>query len=266
MGQLKLLISEILFLTKKSKPGNKVLYVGAAEGYHIAMLADMFPTLTFDLWDPSPFHVDKRPTIKIFNKFFTDGDAQSYKSQGNNILFISDIRNLDIGSAKRHYTQEKYNAIINEDQIRQFKWVQDINPICAFLKFKTLYGPGKTEYFNGKVYLQAYSPLSIETRLMTCDYKDIIKYDNTEFDSKLAYFNCFIRGETAGLTRWKKIMDKYKIRNMWDNNYAFYVISLYLDKMKGIKDDDEKTAQTFNNIIEFLRKKYHDKYNYIYTQ
>ena len=52
LGQLKLLISEIMFLTKKAKDGDRVLYVGAAEGYHTAKLADMFPTLTFDLWDP----------------------------------------------------------------------------------------------------------------------------------------------------------------------------------------------------------------------
>lgn len=49
LGQLKLLITEIMFLVKVSKHGDKVVYVGAAEGYHSGYLADMFPDLHFDL-------------------------------------------------------------------------------------------------------------------------------------------------------------------------------------------------------------------------
>ena len=57
LGQLKLLISEIMFLTRKAQPGNKILYIGVAEGYHISYLADMSPDLNFDLWDKTKFRV-----------------------------------------------------------------------------------------------------------------------------------------------------------------------------------------------------------------
>src|SRR3989337_580684 len=100
LGQLKLLITELMFLSKKSEKGNKVVYVGAAEGYHTAKLADMFPQLTFELWDPGKFTVLKRDNIKIFNAFFTTKNAQDYAHEGNNILFISDIRNLEISAIK----------------------------------------------------------------------------------------------------------------------------------------------------------------------
>ena len=70
IGQLKLLFSEIIFLTKHSKNKNKVLYVGAAAGTHIAYLADMFPNLTFDLWDPGQFDIEPRKNIKIFNQIY----------------------------------------------------------------------------------------------------------------------------------------------------------------------------------------------------
>jgi hypothetical protein len=148
MGQLKLLISEIMFLSKKSHPGNKVLYVGAAEGYHTAYLANMFPHLTFDLWDPGRFHIEDRPNIKIFNRFFTHEDAKKYISQGYNTLFISDIRNLEIAESIKTDVK-RADDIIEEDNKKQLEWVHIINPICAFLKFRPPYRSGKTEYLGG---------------------------------------------------------------------------------------------------------------------
>src|SRR5271168_5215670 len=71
LGQLKLFFSELIFLTMHAKPGYTVLYVGAAEGYHTSKMADLFPDLKFDLWDPEPFHLEARPNITLHNDFFT---------------------------------------------------------------------------------------------------------------------------------------------------------------------------------------------------
>ena len=70
LGQLKLLMSEILFLTKLANDNNKVVYVGAAEGYHISYLADMFPKLSFELWDATPFKLEPRKNIKLITQIF----------------------------------------------------------------------------------------------------------------------------------------------------------------------------------------------------
>lgn len=264
LGQLKLLISEIMYLTKKAKPGNKVLYIGAAGGYHTAYLADMFPDLTFDLWDGGRFDIQDRPNIKIMNRFFTNNCAQNYSKDGKNILFISDIRNLAIADMIAQGISAS-DEIINEDNAKQLTWIQIINPICAFLKFRPPYSPGKTEYLKGNIYLQTYSPVSTETRLLVCRYDDYTIYDNTEFDEKLAYFNCIIRPDPNKdkLNRWATIMEKHKIKNSWDNNYAFYVLYAYLDKVKGIKSD-EKTLELFLDIIKFLKDKYGTKYDFIF--
>ena len=119
LGQLKLLLTEIMFLSKTWKHGKKVLYVGAAHGYHIYYLAKMFPMLTFDLWDPGKFDIEEHPNIKIFNKFFTNDIAKSYKAQGNNILFISDIRNLEIASNRNDI--KNLDKIIERDNRNQIE-------------------------------------------------------------------------------------------------------------------------------------------------
>ncbi|QKF93553.1 mRNA cap-specific nucleoside 2-O-methyltransferase [Fadolivirus algeromassiliense] len=268
LGQLKLLISEIMFLSKIAKKGNKVLYIGAAEGFHITKLSDMFPDLSFDLWDPRKFDLELRSNIKLFNKFFTDNDALQYIKEKDNLLLITDIRNIEIGKIDNTTQKgnDKIDKFIIDDNNRQLNWIKTINPIYSFIKFRLPYGKGKTKYFNGKIYLQCYSGLTTETRLMTNKYDSFEEYDHTEFDEKLAYFNCFIRSKND-FDKWKQVFDKYKIKNNWDNNCAFYILHLYLDKVKNyknIKDDD--VAILFNNIIAFFNKKYGTKYNYVYVK
>jgi hypothetical protein len=262
LGQLKLLISEILFLTKTYGKGKKVLYAGAAAGYHIYKLAELFPELTFDLWDPAKFDIPDHARITIYNKPFTNDVARGYTNQGGNILFISDIRSFDIGRNRKDLI--KIDRIVEDDNEKQKEWVRIINPVYAFLKFRPGYNPGKTEYLGGTIYLQAYSPLSAETRLYTNNYRDLVTYDNEEFDEKMAYFNCKIR-PNAKTVRWGDIMNKYLISDVWDNDYALHVLSYYLDKVRGSQSNDA-TAQLFQQIIDFFNIRYKDKYNVVYGQ
>lgn len=88
LGQLKLLMLEIYFLTKYAKDGHKVLYIGAASGEHINLLVKFFPKLKFDLWDARKFKIKESDRVKIYNNFFTTQDAEKYSKNGNNILFI----------------------------------------------------------------------------------------------------------------------------------------------------------------------------------
>ena len=266
LGQFKLLISEILFLTKYAKDGKKVVYVGAAEGYHNYQLAMLFPNLTFELWDPAKFDIKEHKNIKKFNKFFMESDAKKYQSEGNNILFMSDIRNLKMGEFRKVKDEKKrideMDQLILEDMERQKVWVQTIQPIAAYLKFRVPYETTGFNYLNGTLYLQPYSPASTETRLLTTNYSEMKFYDNKEFDEKLAYFNCCMR--VSEDNRWKEMMNKYHILNIWDNYYTLYILDYYLRTVKNIHDD-EAVIKLFNELIDFLKEKYGKKYNIIYT-
>jgi len=104
LGQRKLLINEIIFLTKYGHLAKLVVYVGAAPGIHIPIVAKLFPDHKFDLWDPEGFTIpanlttekNKKANIEIFKKPFTYDDALSYR--GKDTLLISDLRNLSHGS------------------------------------------------------------------------------------------------------------------------------------------------------------------------
>lgn len=264
LGQLKLLIAEIIFLSKYSKEGNKVVYVGAASGYHINVLVKLFPYLTFDLWDSRKFDIKPHLNVTIFNRYFTDEDALDYKKDSSNILFISDIRNLEI--RKSDINVEKVNDIVEIDDKMQLDWVQILKPKAASIKFTLPYNNNKTNFLPGKIYLQPYSPISTETRLFFSrqDPNKLITYDNQEFDEKMAYFNCNYRTKRDFL-RWKEIMDKYHVKNIWDNAISLYVLQYYLHKVKKMDPTDEDIMTYFNKIIKYLLQ-YSKKYNYVYSQ
>lgn len=270
-GQLKLLVSEIFFLTRTSKGGETVVYAGSAPGNHIFVLAEMFPTLKFELWDGRDHEVEPHPNIQTNKGLFTNELSETYSERvkaGENILFISDIRNLDIGRVKKikNY-QEKMDEdlrIVGTDMKMQMEWCQIINPEWAFLKFRLPYKDGNTEYLTGKVYLQSYSPISTETRLLTNDYHTTQLYDNEENDEVMSYFNCNIRFNPLTDHTWDKVMDNNDIKKAWDNYICFYTLMYYLEKKHGSTPKDQEVADLFEYIINYHRKRYGSKYDYLY--
>lgn len=263
-GQLKLLMSEIHFLSKYYKDGMTILYIGAAEGYHIKKLTELFPTAKFDLWDPGKFVIKNSKNIKIFNKFFLDKHTKLYKKNGKKILFISDIRNIP----REKTTYEKYkkmNEHIIEDMKNQLKWVQIIKPAAISLKFRLSY-KDKMEYIVGDIWLQSYSPGSTEMRLFAdskYNYTKYIEYDGVDIDEKLAYFNTVIRCEKC--SEWDKIMKKYKIKNNWDNCYALNIFAYYL-KTQNKTVNQINAIKLFINTIIFLKERYGKKYLNLFIQ
>ena len=273
MGQLKLLMSEVMFLSKVSKPGDLVVYVGAAPGYHTHKVAEMFPELEFELWDPRDYDILPRENIKTHTGFFTDDDAREYanraKNTGIEILFISDIRSADMGKVKREQDMGKKLeldvTVIGDDMKMQMEWCQIIQPRWAFLKFRLPYKKGKTEYLMGKRYMQTYSPISTEIRLLTNDYQTTKFYDNVKYDERMAWFNCKVRFEPLDDHRWDEMMDEHKIKKSWDNYIAMYVLAYYLEKRDGKEPSDDRVYELFADIISFHRKKYGKKYDHLYV-
>lgn len=159
-GQRKLLLAEVEFLTEVSKPGDLVLYAGAAPGTHINYLSEfLFPELRWVLVDPAPFEAVQTEKVTIINDYFTNEVADAYR--GKATLFISDVRSL---------TDETDSALI-ESQVRadmtvQQSWTERVGARWSLLKFRLPYSSGTTPYFSGTCHFQPWcGRTSTETRL-----------------------------------------------------------------------------------------------------
>ena len=215
-GQLKLLLSEIEFLTPYYGQEFSVIYAGAAPGLHILILARMFPTMKFVLVDPAPSifeKIDKKEldvdgghpentseTIKEYEKItkekievrkviMTPAIASEFSGRGDT-LFISDVRvGLPAGgkeSGRQH--QERIHA----DMLAQQEWVREMRPCASILKFRLPWQIGYTRYLKGDIIFPVYGrPLTHETRLIV-KRKDVfgnLSYDNKLYEKQMAYFN-----------------------------------------------------------------------------
>ena len=263
LGQLKLLMSEIWFLSNYTKftkaRSNTVVYVGAAEGFHISYLAQMFPELQFELWDPRPYKLVLKKNINCNTGFFTDTIAKQYSG----VLFISDIRTQEISKVMEN--MEEYNKIIVADMMAQYSWIKIIKPAASFLKFKAPYGPGKFTYFKGELYLQPYSPKSTELRLLVTNNSKVCDYDQEEIDEKLAFFNGNLRALVPEKTaeKWRHAMSQLNLKMNWDNLYGLEIVQSYLTS-KNRPDNVNNTVHMFAQIIRFLTSQYRHKYDIIY--
>ena len=123
MGQVKLLLSEIDFLTDFAiNRGTVIVYVGAADGMHIPTLDRMFMDLRLQwrLYDPSPFSQNvldwqkRNPDrVKVHTRVFTDEDTAAYASlDQEEVLFICDIRTLGAGRAQPGDEEVMLNQVL----------------------------------------------------------------------------------------------------------------------------------------------------------
>jgi hypothetical protein len=250
-GQRKLLLSEIEFLTKYGELSNTVLYVGAADGKHIAYLSSLFPKHKFFLYDPSPFDpcLKDVENIKLFSQLFTDEDIKSYES---GILFISDIRNMPENYVKKFSEEDEMNddieSNVKEDMDLQKRWVETLKPSAAMLKFRLPYTSGITEYFTGDIYFQAWAPpTSTETRIILDLQNGIPKmreYDNTEYESILYRFNRCTRIQPFDLYPHCH----QKIAKSYDLVAEYYILHQYLVNIK--KKDESLIELLIQNMSD----------------
>jgi hypothetical protein len=221
-GQFKLLLTEIQFLSRLKKEDLEdavVVYAGAADGRHMPILIDLFPEIkALHLWDPRPYFpgLDQVPKIKLFTGLFTEEIARSYSKQKT--LFISDIRTVPV-----------IDQII-EDQKMQMEWVLAMQPLWSMLKFRMPYPPGKYEYLDGEIRLQAFSPsFSAETRLISHRPYKLKKWDTAEYEERLSWWNRVARpkkygvkikgleGEDSGdVALASQILTSINIEKIWD--------------------------------------------------
>jgi len=210
LGQRKLLMTEVLFLSqynlqnieKKDKPPI-VIYPGAAPGLHIVYLAKLFPNIEFHLYDMSKYDINLREdnirpkNITLYQQLFLDEESQYWAKKGKegiDIYLVSDIRALT-GSEK---TLEQTENVIHIDNILQYKWIEEIRPVSAIIKWRVPFTFGESfryKYLSGEILLQPWGGIGTsETRLIVeCPPKNKpYKYKtikNTIFEEKMSAFN-----------------------------------------------------------------------------
>jgi hypothetical protein len=279
-GQLKLLMSEIQFLTRYYN-GEKalVVYAGAAPGQHFPLLSKYFPNIIFHLHDPAPFRIGSSKKIKIFNQYFTDEVAEGYRGK-KNIYFISDIRR-DPGGRDTE-------KMIIEDNEWQKTWLEIIGPKQALLKFHIPY-PGtikseKYKYLDGEVYAQCFAPRSsTETRLVPIKIEKSVsrressdrksrdsmvikentkykekKWSTIDYEQRASYFNRIIREKYKYFNPINQstasIMSKILL-NDFDSTLMTVICIDYLKKHSKKVINPRNTLSMLKEILNFLKKK-----------
>ncbi len=203
-GQLKLLVEELVFLTMtRESKAKRVVYAGAAPGLSMPYLSEMFPDLTFDLFDPAMFFIKSSERIQIFNRTFTDDDAKGYTE--TETIFLSDIRS---GESEKE---------IESDMNSQRRWVEIMKPKFSSLKFRLPFNNTTTKYLGGQLYIQAFAPVaSTELRLVFSDIAEKT-YNNAEVEERMAYHNQVVRQASVERTscglQLNKIFDKIPFLN-----------------------------------------------------
>ena len=181
-GQLKLFLTEFYALNKIIKEDlgeiKHIVYPGAAPGYHIFPLAELFSDFTYHLYDLQEFdkRLSKMENVVIYKKYFDETDIEKWKNE-EGVFFISDIRKLNYDPSVTGEEEKRINEkSVWEDMCLQWSWIKKINPLASLIKFRLPYAysfvleEGKTrKYLDGEVVKQPFSkPTSSENQTF-CD-------------------------------------------------------------------------------------------------
>lgn len=247
-GQLKLMLSEIEFLTyvistRKTELPIYMIYIGAAAGYHIRYMSEkMFPDVNFILYDKNNFAIGETKNIKIHSKYFTDQEAMEWsadKHPDKYIIFCSDIR-----------TEPTEIEIIKNMQ-DQARWFNIIGAEYGLFKFRLPFRAGTTEYFKGTIYFQPFAgQTSAETRLLVQKGAPFVKYSHTTYEEQMYYHNQITRKSRYKCDFGELDLTDHGIDNCYDCISLVNILDDYLklDVMKIELRDLIKDVQL--NVIK----------------
>ena len=297
-GQRKLLLTEIWFLTLVNPPdGSIIVYIGAATGEHIPMLVSLFPNYIYHLYDSKGYH---RKVIELAGNNenviirpegnFTNELAQEYVGV-ENVYVMSDIRivdssvllhlsNVSLRLFKKDYdrispeekikVEEEVNNIVGDyvkdDMDYQNTWVQIMQPVAAYLKFRLPYTDGKTETFTiypeGNVYFQPWTaPTSTECRLLCYPPYNTVEYSDLKYERVMTYHN----RERENDRRFVNIFNgedkpqdpgfddgNYELGNDYDSTLEAYILLCYLRIVKGMEEPYDEDVLKLSRRFTFV--------------
>jgi len=277
VGQRKLLMTEVWFLSlfglqklKKGEKGHTMIYPGAGPGTHILYLARLFPNVTMHLYDMSKFDQNllnkkTRPRNVILHKsLFLENESNYWKKRsenGENIYLVSDIRASVI---------ENKEDTVDEDNLLQYRWIENIKPKGAMIKWRvphrdkeyTKGKPYKYKYLDGEILMQPWGGVTTtETRLIVNNDKPYkyISMSAKVYEEKCASLNNVTRTygyfkhniPCSGFEPYDKV-DKnmsnsgFGLDHCWNCSSELLVWCLYLGMEKNdILNGDERKILKF---------------------
>ena len=190
----------------------QVLFVNAAPGGHIDLLAQFFPQMIFHLYDQKPFlltanqpnqpgYNSNKAIININNFAFTTDIAKTWANR-NDVILISDYSspNTPTASVGGNSNDRDSEEKIKVDMLVQQDWYDLIKPTLALLKFRLPYprpdGPTSFKYSSGYILKPIWGPASsTETRLIPNNLQ--IEWNLKWYEEAMAYFNQTLRESTV---------------------------------------------------------------------
>lgn len=188
LGQLKLLISEIEFLTPYRGKRMTVVYAGAAPGLHVPSLLKLFRGMHFVLVDPMPSVVKPAANVEVIQRAMTvDLAWELAKRFGRAVLFISDVRTAPPSKEADRDAQLR----IQKDMEAQLDWHAALDPVASMFKFRLPWSlTPYTKYPKGRIHLPVYGKAGThETRLIVRRGAPMVSYDNRRYEAQMAFFN-----------------------------------------------------------------------------
>eukprot|EP00466_Bigelowiella_natans_P002175 jgi/Bigna1/44341/e_gw1.93.28.1 len=181
-AQRKTVVQEIEFLTKYAKQGDYIVYIGAAPAMHFNYLVELFPTLTWELYDlpENKYHIEPSESVRIHTSMLTEDDLKAWAESRENVLLISGLkpkneRNRDAIYAYLDMQETVYKAI---------------QPRKALLRFELPWGKGRKRYLDGRLYLPVWgTQTSLKTYLVPYGVDKQKNWDLNEYEEWMFYFN-----------------------------------------------------------------------------
>ncbi len=277
LGQRKLFYSELELYTKvyeiegPAMMDMLVVYVGAAPGTHTNLLIEMFPSLSFLLYDPNPFKIKPSDRVKIMT-----GDSGMFRlsnvpevlehAAGREIIFICDMR---LNTKEENVWKE---------MTEQQTWGILLNAKYMLLKYRPPYVTDETMtedytkpdipirnrisvdsssrcdypflYLDGDIFTQIYPPkTSSEARLFVVrpeDGKYRMKFRSFyEYENVCYFFNAVYRGARF---RYKGSDDVPNHILGYDDGYEsvgeYYLVDQFLHTLLGREPSHEEVVKT----------------------
>lgn len=264
IGQLKLLMSELELLVYYVNTAivKTVLYIGSAPGDHIYVLNKLFPEITFYLYDEvqQDERIQNNPSIIINKKYFDNKELEKWKTFSQPFILISDIRNLGVGNDLNQRIKLEWS-----DMLLQQKWVEELKPDMALLKFKLPY-QGQSDisakyhkYLDGTLMRQLFPRKnSTETRLLVRgiayrlwdaeNYEKMMAYHNQDVRTNFKFLNPITNDESP----------IYPEKGLYNNFESTAMAVIIMDYLKKVNMSLNKS--NFETILNYiLNNCYHDK-------
>lgn len=279
---MRLLLAEMMYITRYVDfdpygANTRIIYIGAAPGFHLIKLMKIFPFIKFDLYDDQELHPELEKYINengdqvsIYRELFNLETCSRYDEYDDNIYLITDFRDpkfmKDVpytndgtyDELKRKFQKEK-EISYSADMELQKLICQRLTPINAFLRFRPSHfyagespDPAIFEYFSGTVYLMIYNDYkSTEGRLVVTDFtNEKFKWNYKEYQHRLNYFNDEIRESSL---KNPFTGDNTPLPNQGGNKFEFVMMfSIILDYFSSIGIESPRITDISKFYIDFM--------------